>query len=92
MCYQPRLGNTDIEMSEDCLFLNIFTKSLNASAPVLVFIHGGGFYVGNSLSNDTVNPEYLIDTSVVIVSFNYRLGTLGNNQFETPQSIFLTLF
>lgn len=65
-------------MSEDCLFLNIYTKKLYTSAPVMVYIHGGGFYVGNSLSTDTVNPEYLIDTDIVIVSFNYRLGTFGN--------------
>ena len=36
--------------SEDCLYLNVYTKSLDVTAkkPVLVFIHGGSFISGDS--------------------------------------------
>merc|ERR1719450_320761 len=49
-CIQiPYLVPEKIVGSEDCLFLNIFTKSLEASAkkPVLVFMHGGAFIFGS---------------------------------------------
>jgi len=48
----------------------------NGLKPVLVYIHGGGFVVGDS--TDTVyGPDYLIGKDIVIVSMNYRLGALG---------------
>jgi carboxylesterase type B len=40
--------------SEDCLQLNVFTKDLQGSLPVVVFIHGGGFEQGSAL--DQGNP------------------------------------
>lgn len=45
-CYQlyPREGE-----SEDCLQLNVFSKNLTSSKPVIVFIHGGGYEVGSGL-------------------------------------------
>lgn len=74
MCYQPQ-ARPDFEMSEDCLKLNVFTKNLTASKPVIVFIHGGGFVVGSA--NDQGGPRNLMDRDVVLVTFNYRLGALG---------------
>jgi len=44
--------------------------------PVLVIIHGGAFYAGDS--TDTVyGPQYLIQQDLVVVTMNYRLGPLG---------------
>lgn len=42
----------------------------------MVFIHWGGFFAGRGTS-DYIGPEYLMDKEVVLVTFNYRLGPLG---------------
>lgn len=45
--------------------------------PVMFYIHGGRFLQGSSRS-DFYGPEFLITEDVVVVTFNYRLGLLGN--------------
>ena len=66
-----------IRMSEDCLFLNIYTPKPrpDALAPVMVWIHGGHFIVGagDLLEGDTL----VVEGGVVVVTLNYRLGVLG---------------
>merc|ERR1711933_130098 len=67
----------DIETSEDCLFLNVFTPSLNESsngAPVMVWIHGGALFTGTGAG---YSPENLAAKGVVVVTINYRLGLFG---------------
>lgn len=61
---------------EDCLHVNVYTKSLNQTAnrPVLVHVHGGAFMFGRGAS---YGPEIIMDREVVYVNFNYRLGPLG---------------
>lgn len=77
-CVQPLTDNSDITGSEDCLFLNVYTPSVysrNASGlPVLFWIHGGGFVRG---SGNQYGVKDLIKKNLVVVTFNYRLGTLG---------------
>lgn len=48
----------------------------NKLLPVMVWIYGGAFSVGDSNAN-TYGPDYLVEEDVVIVTFNYRLGMLG---------------
>lgn len=66
---------------EDCLYLNVYTPKVPAQSgddlkAVMVWIHGGGFYMGSG--NALINgPDYLLATDVVLVTFNYRLGALG---------------
>ena len=62
--------------SEDCLYLNVYTKSLDVTAkkPVLVFIHGGSFISGDSTR---MTGEYLLEQDLVLVTLQYRLGPLG---------------
>ncbi|XP_052862783.1 esterase B1-like [Anopheles cruzii] len=64
--------------SEDCLYLNVFSPDLHPKAllPVMVWIHGGGFFVGSGHSA-LYDPEYIVQQGVVVVSINYRLGPLG---------------
>lgn len=64
--------------SDDCLYLNIFTKTLTPEKPqaVMIYIHGGGHFSGSS-SLDIYSPDYLLLSDVVVVTFNYRLGPLG---------------
>jgi para-nitrobenzyl esterase len=64
------------QMSEDSLFLNIFTPSVDgANRPVLLWIHGGSFMTGSANGyNGSVLAE---QGDAVIVVINYRLGMLG---------------
>ncbi|XP_042303356.1 LOW QUALITY PROTEIN: acetylcholinesterase-like [Sceloporus undulatus] len=67
-------------LSEDCLFLNIWAPHPQPStpAPVLVWIHGGGYYFIGTGSLDFYNGASLAATeNVIVVSMNYRLGALG---------------
>jgi para-nitrobenzyl esterase len=62
---------------ESCLFLNVISPDPPPlrPAPVMVWIHGGGFTVGNGLDDD---PTRLVArTGIVAVTLNYRLGPLG---------------
>jgi len=69
--------------SEDCLFLNIYTPSLPSPGywapkslkPVMFWIHGGGFTIGDG--NENYNPELFIDEDVLVVTVQYRLGPFG---------------
>ncbi|KAL8212960.1 UNVERIFIED_CONTAM: hypothetical protein K2H54_059835 [Gekko kuhli] len=65
--------------SEDCLFLNIWVPypQPTTPAPVLAWIHGGG-YVAGAGSHDLNNGALLAATeNVIVASMNYRLGVLG---------------
>lgn len=67
--------------SEDCLFLNVHTPSPRpaAGAPVLVWIHGGGFVFGEGVQADggTAGDVLARTEGLVVVSMNYRLGSFG---------------
>jgi para-nitrobenzyl esterase len=74
----PYQGDGKGNVSEDCLYLNVWTpaKSATDKVPVLVWIYGGGFIVG-STSTPVHNGEHLARKGVVLVSINYRVGPLG---------------
>ncbi len=75
----PELDGLDLPMSEDCLYLNVWTGAPAADEPprpVLVWIHGGGFRVGTG-AHLRYDGEALARKGVVVVTFNYRLGALG---------------
>jgi para-nitrobenzyl esterase len=63
---------------ENCLFLNVYTKSLHGNdgdrLPVLVWIHGGGYTQGDGRGFDGMK---LAQSGVLVVTINYRLGALG---------------
>ena len=64
--------------SEDCLFLNVYTRKVpNDLKPVMVFIHGGAFIAGSS-DRAMYGPEFLMTEDIVLVTVNYRLVALGN--------------
>jgi para-nitrobenzyl esterase len=66
-------------ISEDCLFLNVWTNSLDTRAsrrPVLVWIHGGGFWAGFG-GEERHNGAPLAKKGAVVVTLNYRLGPFG---------------
>jgi para-nitrobenzyl esterase len=65
-------------MSEDCLYLNVWSPAKSASdhVPVLVWIYGGGFS-GGATSIPRYSGEQLAKKGVVLVSIAYRVGPLG---------------
>lgn len=64
--------------SEDCLYLNVFTPAKSASErlPVMVWIHGGGYFSGAS-DERRHDGSVLASKGVIVVTINYRLGVLG---------------
>lgn len=63
--------------SEDCLYLNVWTKADNScNKPVIVYIHGGGFLAGGA-SCEVYTGKDIAKKDVVFVSINYRLGIFG---------------
>lgn len=68
--------------SQDCLYLNIWTKDANTKGkPVIVFAHGGGFVAGGT-SDPMYDGQYFVRNlpdgeDCVFVSINYRLQFLG---------------
>lgn len=64
--------------SEDCLYLNILTPAKKATdkLPVMVWMHGGGYQLGNS-SDPLGNTPRLPQHGVVLVNVNMRLNALG---------------
>lgn len=66
------------EISEDCLFLNIWTPARFTSdnLPVLMWIYGGGFREGSG-SIAVYDGEELAKKGIILVTVNYRLGVLG---------------
>jgi len=65
-------------MSEDCLYLNVWTpaKSGNEKLPVLVYFYGGGFVAGDG-SEARYDGESMAQKGIVALTVNYRLGVFG---------------
>lgn len=63
-------------ISEDCLTLNVWSRSLEGNDPVIVFIHGGGFVAG-SASIPWYDGADLARRGATVVSIQYRLGPFG---------------
>jgi para-nitrobenzyl esterase len=65
-------------MSEDCLYLNVWTpaKSGREKLPVLVYIFGGGFQNGDG-SEPRYDGERMARKGIVAVSLNYRTNVFG---------------
>jgi len=80
-CMQLPLFPTEFrtrEMSEDCLFLNVWkpAQPTGEKLPVLVYFYGGGFAAGDS-SEPRYDGGALASRGVVTVTVNYRLGVFG---------------
>ena len=67
-----------IEMSEDCLMLNVWTPARRADEklPVFVWIFGGGLREGNTAEME-FDGERLARRGIVVVTVNYRLNAFG---------------
>ncbi len=68
----------DIPMSEDCLYLNVWTpaRSPDERLPVFVWYFGGGLQVGNTAEME-FDGERIARRGIVVVTLNYRLNVFG---------------
>ena len=87
-CPQPYVKNLSTGLalpgSEDCLKLNVFTPTKSSqNLPVMVWIHGGGLLVDGS-RDAQFTPINLVKNGVIVVTFDYRLGTFG---FFAPKEL-----
>ncbi|KAL9936709.1 hypothetical protein V8E36_004777 [Tilletia maclaganii] len=83
----PQTSGTDSPYTEDCLVLNIATGYLPSSPrnpdedsllrPIIFWIHGGGFFAGSGLDGTFDGTGLSSRNDIVVISPNYRLGTLG---------------
>ena len=67
-------------MDEHCQNLNIWTKTLDETArkPVIVWLHGGGYFAGSSIEQVAYDGYNMcMDGDTVVVSINHRLNILG---------------
>ena len=80
-CPQPNLKNENrglgLPGNEDCLKLNVFTpQKLGKDLPVMVWIHGGALQMDGA-RDPLYTPINLVKNGVIVVTFDYRLGSLG---------------
>ena len=79
ICPQPNLRPNKLPlMSEECLLLNVYipadTRSSSA-LPVMLWIHGGAFILGDTLGHD--GSVLATEGNVIVITAAYRLGVFG---------------
>lgn len=71
----------ELNRSEDCLYLNVTAPAGPApdpaGYPVLLWVHGGGYSQGEGAGDLVADGAGLARRGLVVVTFNYRLGSLG---------------
>ena len=76
------IPNSKGKGQEDCLLLNIYipenvyNDTSGTKYPVMVWIYGGGFVLGD-YTYDKYGPQPYMDKGIVLVTINYRLGPYG---------------
>lgn len=78
---RPLFGDMNFRsdgVSEDCLYLNVWTPALSAGEqlPVLVYFYGGGLMAGDG-SEPRYDGESMARHGIVAVTVNYRLNVFG---------------
>jgi para-nitrobenzyl esterase len=77
-CPQTMSAFGQPSMDEDCLYLNVWMPpSPPAKAPVMVFVHGGGFNYGSGTFPLYDGTKLAAAANAIVVTINYRLGFLG---------------
>lgn len=83
MVFGVKIPAEQMPGKEDCLYLNVFMPKAAAAVastkrgsalPVMVFIHGGGYFGGAA---EEYLPHVLLNKDIVLVVIQYRLGFLG---------------
>lgn len=76
--YGVKYARQPLDPSEDCLYLNVWSRQLPPAAllPVMVWVHGGSNVSGNGAESG-YDGSSLASRGVVVVTINYRLGVMG---------------
>ncbi len=87
-CPQPLIKNLSAGLAlpgnEDCLKLNVYAPSnYGKKLPVMVWFHGGGLFVDGA-KDPQFTPINLVKNGVIVVTVDYRLGSLG---FFAPKEL-----
>lgn len=78
--------NPNTQVSEDCLYLNVWAPSKSENKAVMIWIYGGSYSYGSS-ALDVYNAKYLAaENDIIVVSMQYRLGSLGFLSFNDPEA------
>lgn len=73
-----KIGRGAYTISEDCLYLNIWSPGADKKRrPVMVWIHGGSFTRGTGMLPIYDGTSFCEKGDIVLVTINYRLGALG---------------
>jgi para-nitrobenzyl esterase len=84
-CPQAPSQQAPMSLEEDCLYLNVWRpETVAPGAPVMVWIHGGGFTTGSAADVVPGSTDFLwyggrafAERGIVVVTINYRLGVFG---------------
>ncbi|KAF8158921.1 alpha beta-hydrolase [Mycena galopus ATCC 62051] len=86
-CYQGAFGTSltnpfatrDVEETDDCLFLSVYSPALNSTVPLptIVWVHGGGYAIGSASQYNGADLVQGASNEVVVVVIQYRLGMFG---------------
>ncbi|XP_015791040.1 acetylcholinesterase-1-like [Tetranychus urticae] len=82
-CFQTPLGSVNFNISEDCLYLNVWRPKLNNEnndtelLPVFYFIHGSGYTFSSSSIESNQGNVLAATQKIIVVNSNYRLGAFG---------------
>lgn len=83
MCPQFQNKAKNKKLSEDCLFLNVWSSSPDTkNKPVMFWIHGGGYYSGAGSLSMYDGANLVKKGDVVVVTINYRMGAFGFLYFD----------
>lgn len=75
--WHPNYATSYVQnMSEDCLYLNVWKPAEGDNLPILIYIHGGSL-TGGSSAFDDYNGEEMAKSGVIMVTIAYRLGVFG---------------
>ncbi|XP_055345981.1 acetylcholinesterase-like isoform X2 [Paramacrobiotus metropolitanus] len=78
------MWNPNTPISEDCLYINLWIpRPRPTNAVVMVWIYGGGFMTGTATLDEYDGSILAAEENVIVVSFQYRVGSLGFMYFGT---------
>uniref|UniRef100_A0A0N4Z559 Acetylcholinesterase n=1 Tax=Parastrongyloides trichosuri TaxID=131310 RepID=A0A0N4Z559_PARTI len=78
--------NSTLEMSEDCLQLNMWIPKRNQTNNILVFLHGRSYSKGSASTEFFNGAAFAYYTNITFIAVSYRLGALGFGYWKPKNS------